>query len=122
MSLRKYGEDCKSKDIYLYEYEKYEKDLDFIAMIARDCKAWVEFYEKEVKFLQEEVEWKSDRLKADEQRVMGDFETMRHVQIEAELERALDSVIYSNQQIKYWQKMADKWTEELKRETGNFKS
>ena len=116
MSLRKYREDSNKKEIYFHEYEEYEKDIDFIAMIARDCSAWVEFYEREIKFLQEEIDWKSNRLKADESRVMGDFETMRHVQIEAEVERALDSVIYSNQQIKYWQKMADKWNEELLRE------
>ena len=116
MSLRKYSDDYKKKEIYLHEHEEYEKDLDFIAMIARDCSAWVEFYEREIKFLQEEVKWKSESQKSYEERNLTDVCSYTYNRQKAEMERALDSVIYSNQQINYWQKMADKWNEELLRE------
>lgn len=115
MSLRKYSEDYKQKEIYLHEHEEYEKDLDFIAMIARDCGSWVEFYEREIKFLQEEIQWKSANLKWVESNDKCEDSFTYHME-KAEVERALDSVIYSNQQILYWQKMADKWNKELIRE------
>ena len=117
MSLRKYSEDYKKKYIYLHEHEEYEKDLDFIAMIARDCGAWVEFYERENSILQAEIGWHKESLEWYEKKEKkSEYEKLDYLRISAELERKLDSVIYNNQQIPYWQKMADKWNEELVRE------